>query len=143
VRPRSRSPGKPSFTSTTQRNAHGGGGACPNSRTASFLRVVAINASDLYCPRCDSSVGVIRVWHGWKWCWRVWLGGLIVLLAMTPLIAYDFCILIPGMMVYISAGGPLWQLSRTRPVCRKCSLELMEGETTGTPMKRKRRSAKT
>lgn len=100
-----------------------------------------MDGSALYCPRCDASVGVIRVWSGWKWCWRVWLAGLVVLLALTPLLAYDFCVLIPGMMVYIAAGGPLRHLARTAPVCRRCSLELVEGQTSGTPMPRKKSPA--
>jgi hypothetical protein len=91
----------------------------------------------LYCPRCDTSVQALRPWRGWKHCWRVWLGGLAVMLALTPLLAYDFCVLIPGMMVYLSAGGPLWHLQRTQPVCRKCSLELVEGVTSGTPLRPK------
>lgn len=91
-------------------------------------------SSPLYCARCDASVPVIRVWSGWKWCWRVWLTGFLMMIAMTPLLAYDFCVIIPGMMVYIAAGGPLYHLARTRPVCRRCSLELDEGRTTGTPL---------
>jgi hypothetical protein len=92
----------------------------------------------LYCPRCDASVHPIRVWHGWKHCFRVWLGGLVVMLAMTPLLAYDFCVLIPGMMLYMVAGSPLRHLARTAPVCRRCSLDLVEGVTTGAPLRAKR-----
>lgn len=91
----------------------------------------------LYCGRCDDSVPAIRVWHGWKWCWRVWLWGLAIMLALTPLLAYDFCVLIPGMMAYMVAGSPLFQLARTRPVCSRCSLELEEGKTSATPLRPK------
>ncbi len=96
--------------------------------------------ASLYCGRCDDSVSPIRVWHGWKWCLRVWLVGFAVMIAMTPLLAYDFCVLIPGMMVYMVAGSSLWQLAGTRPVCRRCSLELTEGVTSGTPLRPKRAS---
>lgn len=91
--------------------------------------------TSLYCRRCDDAVRPIRVWHGWKWCWRVYLVGLVIMLALTPFLAYDFCILIPGMMVYLLAGSPLRQLARTPPVCRRCSLDLEEGVTTGTPLR--------
>lgn len=102
---------------------------------ASSLTVMQ-GTGELYCPRCDASVGVIRVWHGWRWCWRIWFAGAVALFAMTPLLAWDFCVVIPSMMLYVAAGGPLYHLSRTKPVCRKCSLELVEGQLTGTPMKR-------
>lgn len=95
-------------------------------------------ASALDCGRCDAVVDPIRVWHGWNWCWRAWLCGLVVVVAMAPLLAYDFCVLIPGMMIYIAAGGPLRTLARTAPVCRRCSLELVEGVTTGKPLRPKR-----
>ncbi|MEQ8460832.1 MAG: hypothetical protein RLO52_20245 [Sandaracinaceae bacterium] len=92
---------------------------------------------DLYCPRCDDSVGVLREWSGWKWCWRAWVAGACVMLAATPLLAYDFCVIIPSMMLYLVAGSSLRMLARQRPVCRRCSFELTEGCLSGEPLQRK------
>lgn len=94
------------------------------------------DGASLYCPRCDRSVVPIRVWRGFKWCWRAWVVGFSIMLVMTPFLAYDFCVLIPGMMIYTVAGSPLRALARTAPACRRCSLDLEEGRTTGTPLKR-------
>jgi len=90
---------------------------------------------DLYCPRCDERVGVLREWGGWKWCWRVWIAGAVVMLAATPFLAYDFCVMIPCMMLYLVAGSSLRMLAKQRPVCRRCSLELTEGTFSGEPLR--------
>ena len=77
-----------------------------------------------YCPRCDEVVSPIRPWRGWPAAWRAWIAGFFVVLALTPFIAWDFCIMQPSIMLYLAAGGTLWRLSRERPVCNRCSLEL-------------------
>lgn len=59
------------------------------------------------------------------------------MVAATPFLAYDFCVLIPSMMLYMVAGSPLRVLARTPPVCRRCSFELVEGMTQGTPLRPK------
>jgi hypothetical protein len=83
----------------------------------------------LYCRRCVALVPSIRPWHGWKPAWTAWKVGVVGVIAMTPLLASDFCVMLPSMMVYLTAGGPLRAYAKTRPVCRRCSLELTEGET--------------
>lgn len=83
----------------------------------------------LYCRRCEALVASIRPWRGWKPAWLVWKVGVVGVIAMTPLLASDFCVMLPSMMLYLAAGGPLRAYARTRPVCRRCSLELTEGQT--------------
>jgi hypothetical protein len=89
---------------------------------------MANSEGPLYCRRCDALVGSIRPWRGWKPAWTAWKIGLVVVLALFPLLASDYCIMLPSMMVYLAAGGPLREYAKTRPVCRRCSLELTEGE---------------
>lgn len=83
--------------------------------------------SPLYCDRCEGLVPPLRPWRGWRPAWNAWKIGLVGVLALFPVLATDFCIMLPGMMLYLSAGGPLRMYARERPVCRRCSLELTEG----------------
>ena len=91
----------------------------------------------LYCGRCDAQVRAIRPWGGWGTAWTIWKIGLAFVLALTPLLASDYCIMLPSMMIYLVAGGRLREQARTRPVCTRCSLELTEGVVTGTALVRK------
>lgn len=83
-------------------------------------------AERLYCRRCDAQVSVIRPWRGWKPAWLAWKLFLVVVLALFPLLASDYCVMLPSMMLYILAGGPLRAFARQLPVCRRCSLELAD-----------------
>lgn len=73
---------------------------------------------------------VIRPWRGWKPAWTVWKVFLGVYLLLFPLLASDYCIMLPSMMLYVVAGGPLRSFARQKPVCRRCSAELDESVTT-------------
>lgn len=80
----------------------------------------------LHCGRCEALVPVIRPWRGWRVGWTVWRVGLVGVLAASPLLASDYCVMLPSMMLYLAAGGPLRSYARTPPVCRRCSLELVD-----------------
>lgn len=71
-------------------------------------------------------------WRGWPFAWRAWIAGLLVMLAAAPFIAWDFCVVQPSMMLYLTAGGLVRQLAREKPVCSACSLELDERVRGGT-----------
>ena len=92
----------------------------------------------LYCARCDDAVSAIRPWPWWGACWNVWKVGLVVMLLLTPFFAYDFCVLIPSMMIYLLAGSPLRVLAHQPPICRVCSFELEKGVTSGTAVRRRK-----
>jgi hypothetical protein len=81
----------------------------------------------LYCRRCDDDVRAIRPWRGWKPAWAIWKVGFVGALALFPLLASDYCVMLPSMMLYIAAAGPLRSFARQPPVCGRCSLELEEG----------------
>ena len=86
----------------------------------------------MYCRRCDDAVEPIRPWSGWKPALMVWyvaIGGLVLLF---PLMASDYCVMIPTMMAIILAGSPLHRLAREKPVCSVCSLELDPTRKAGT-----------
>jgi hypothetical protein len=85
----------------------------------------------LYCRRCDAQVEVIRPWRGWKAALIVWYGVMCVVVVLSPMMAADYCVMIPTMMAIILAGSPLHRLAKEKPVCRTCSLEIVE-EKGGT-----------
>lgn len=95
----------------------------------------------MYCRRCDDAVPVIRPWPHWRYCLGVWYGmiGLIVLL--FPVMASDYCVMIPTMMAIILAGSPLHRLAKEKPVCKVCSLELDPPREGGTAVKPRPRPA--
>ena len=75
----------------------------------------------MHCPRCQRAVRPIRPWPHWG---RVRIGyfcGLGLALFGSPVILADGFILIPTLMIYISAIGPLNRLARQKPSCSKCS----------------------
>jgi hypothetical protein len=76
------------------------------------------------CPRCKTAVRPIRPWPHWRKVRMAYFGGLGLALCGGPVILADGFILIPTLMLYISAIGPLNSLARVRPVCRRCSAEL-------------------
>lgn len=78
----------------------------------------------LYCRRCDDAVPYVAPWEGWRYAWWAWVGMMGVLVLAFPIMASDYCVMIPTMMGIIVAGGPLYRLRHERPTCAICSLEL-------------------
>jgi hypothetical protein len=86
----------------------------------------------LYCPRCDEMVAAIRPWRGWRPAWVVYRIVLVGVLALSPIFASDYCVMLPSMMAYLAAGGPLRSFAKTPPCCGRCSLDLDERVRGGT-----------
>ncbi len=80
----------------------------------------------LYCLRCGADVAVVRPWRGWRPAWLVWRVALVFALTLSPFLAADYCVMLPSLMVFLAAGGPLYGHARVRPACRRCRLELDE-----------------
>lgn len=78
----------------------------------------------MHCRRCHETVEVVRPWRGWRSTLYVWYGVMGLLVLLFPVMAADFCVMIPTMMVLILAGSPLHRLAKELPVCTQCSLEL-------------------
>jgi hypothetical protein len=76
------------------------------------------------CPRCEHAMQPIAPWPHWR---KVRLGYFAVLgltLCGGPVILADGFVLIPTLMLYMSAVGPLNKLAKTVPVCSRCSCPL-------------------
>lgn len=66
----------------------------------------------------------IHPWWAWKYLWNLWKVGFVVVLCLIPILASDYCVMLPCTMLFLTAGGLLRGYSRDLPVCTRCSLEL-------------------
>jgi hypothetical protein len=78
----------------------------------------------VHCPRCHKAVRPIRPWPHWRKVRIAYFGGLALALCGGPVILADGFIMIPTLMLYISAIGPLNSFVRVRPLCSRCSAVL-------------------
>jgi hypothetical protein len=74
----------------------------------------------MMCPRCRRWVSVDRPWPHWAKARGVYFGLLGVALMGGPVILADAFVMIPMLMIYMAAIGPLNHLARQRPVCLRC-----------------------
>lgn len=82
-------------------------------------------AADLLpCPRCTEDVKPIRPWPHWRKVRVGYFGTLGLALCGGPVILADAFVMIPLLMVVMSAIGPLNHLSKQRPICSRCSCQL-------------------
>jgi len=89
-----------------------------------------------YCPRCRRDVRTIRPWPHWRKVRVLYFCLLGIALFGAPVILADGFILIPSLMLYISAIGPINQMVAKQPTCVDCGgpaeklrgLRLVSGE---------------
>jgi hypothetical protein len=92
----------------------------------------------MYCHRCDEVVSAILPWPGWKPALYVWYVVMGLIVVLFPVMAADYCVMIPTMMCLIIAGSPLHRFAGEKPVCCICSAELAPGKESGTGVHVKR-----
>jgi hypothetical protein len=76
------------------------------------------------CTRCRMEVVPVRPWPHWRkvqWAHRAGLG---LALCGAPVILADGFVMIPMLMLYMSAIGPLNGFVRERPTCSRCGAEI-------------------
>lgn len=73
-----------------------------------------------YCPRCRSDVRTVRPWPHWRKVRYCYFGGLGVALFGAPVILADGFVMIPSLMIFIAAIGPLNALVSKKPTCAEC-----------------------
>ena len=73
-----------------------------------------------HCPRCDRGVRTVRPWPHWRRVRYVYFGVLCVALFCAPVILADAFVLIPMLMTFIAAIGPLNALVAKLPSCADC-----------------------
>ena len=77
------------------------------------------------CPRCRNAVRPLRPWPHWRKVRVAYFAGLGLALCGGPVILADGFIMIPCLMLYMSAIGPINRLAREVPTCSKCSAQLV------------------
>jgi hypothetical protein len=73
-----------------------------------------------HCVRCRRDVRTVRPWPHWRKARYAYFGMLLVALFCAPVILCDGFVLIPMLMVFIAAIGPLNTLVRKQPTCADC-----------------------
>ena len=81
-----------------------------------------VNLQDrMHCGRCKKAVRPVRPWPHWRRLRYLYFAGLGAALFAAPVILADGFILIPTLMMYMSAIGPINRLARQRATCSRCS----------------------
>jgi hypothetical protein len=86
----------------------------------------------MYCRRCDDVVTAVVPWQGWKRLRIAWWAAVVLLLALSPILGADYCVMIPSAFAFVFAGGTLHRLANEQPFCSLCSLPLEPGRAAGT-----------
>lgn len=84
-----------------------------------------------HCPRCANDVRTVQPWPHWRRVRLVYFAGLGVALCGAPVLLADPFVLIPCLMVYIAAIGPLNSLIRKQPTCAVCGAITQALTTSG------------
>lgn len=74
----------------------------------------------MHCPRCDADRTVDAPWPHWRKVRAAYLVSVVGLLAIGPVLAVDYCVMIPSAFIYMTAWGPLNGLAQEPITCRKC-----------------------
>jgi hypothetical protein len=80
-----------------------------------------------YCTRCHEDVRTVRPWPHWRKVRYGYFAGLCLALCGAPVILADGFVLIPTLMVFISAIGPLNALVHKQPTCAQCGAVVLRG----------------
>lgn len=73
-----------------------------------------------YCPRCRQDVRTVRPWPHWRKLRYAYFSVLGLALFGAPVILADGFVLIPTLMVFIAAIGPLNSMVAKKPTCADC-----------------------
>ncbi|MFI5306121.1 MAG: hypothetical protein ACHQ53_02140 [Polyangiales bacterium] len=84
----------------------------------------AMPAATLWCWRCQHVTDPVRPWPHWAKVRFAYFAGLALALCGGPVILADGFVMIPTLMLYMSAIGPINRLARQRPECNRCSAML-------------------
>ncbi len=91
----------------------------------------------MYCWRCDDVVRPVLPWPHWRKVWIGWICTIGLITVLFPVMASDFCVMIPTMMAIIVAGGPIYRYASQLPSCSVCSAVLDPARARGTGVRSK------
>jgi hypothetical protein len=73
-----------------------------------------------HCSRCNDDVRTVRPWGHWRKLRYAYFAMLGVALCCAPVLLCDGFVLIPTLMVFIAAIGPLNAFVAKQPTCAQC-----------------------
>lgn len=73
-----------------------------------------------YCPRCDADVLADAPWPHWRKVRAVYVALVAVIIVLGPVLAVDYCVMIPSAFIFMTAWGPLNGLVAEKATCRTC-----------------------
>jgi hypothetical protein len=74
------------------------------------------------CPRCYGEEEVLRPWRGYRIACSLWIVGLVVLGALSAILASDILVMLPLTVAYLFGAGPVFAMAKEQPTCRSCGL---------------------
>lgn len=74
----------------------------------------------MFCPRCAAVGPADAPWPHWRKVRNAYVASAFLIAAAGPILAADYCVMIPSAFIYMTAWGPLNGLASERPTCRKC-----------------------
>lgn len=74
------------------------------------------------CPRCYCEEEVVRPWRGYRAARWLWIAGLVLLGALSAILASDIIVMLPLTVAYLFGCGPAFALAKEPPTCRVCGL---------------------
>lgn len=86
-----------------------------------------------HCTRCQRAVRTVRPWPHWRKARYAYFATLGVALFCAPVILCDGFVLIPLLMMFIAAIGPLNSLAAKQPTCADCGAIVNRLDTAHTP----------
>lgn len=81
-------------------------------------------AGKVDCARCGHEVSPVSVWPGFVWVKRAWYAGLLVLIAISPIIMSDIYVMMPLALMFAFAAGPIHGFAAQPATCSDCGAEL-------------------
>ena len=79
---------------------------------------------EVYCARCGHDVAPDLVWGGFRWTKRAWYAGILMIVALSPIIMSEITLLMPLAVAFGLAAGPVHALAAQRATCSRCGAEL-------------------
>lgn len=73
-----------------------------------------------HCRRCDAHVRTVEPWPHWRRARLAFLGTLGLLGVASPILSADYCVMIPSLMLFLGAIGPLNGYVEEKPTCATC-----------------------
>lgn len=70
--------------------------------------------------RCRGVVDATWPWSGWRPMKRVFYGGIVLLLGLSPFMYADMFVMLPSALLFVFGVGAMNAAARIEPTCLSC-----------------------